>query len=49
MANIEPMNYLTAPLLGRLHTAGIVSGQREPEVHLTLEHAGAIEVVCDLL
>jgi len=29
----------------RLHTASIVSGQREPEVRLTLEHVGVTEVV----
>ncbi len=29
----------------RLHTASIISGQRAPEVQLTLEHVGAIEVV----
>ena len=31
--------------LQRLHTANVVSGQREPEVQLTLEHVGVTEVV----
>ena len=32
--------------LSRLHTADVVSGQRTPEVQLTLEHVGVTEVVC---
>jgi hypothetical protein len=32
--------------LSRLHTADVVSGQRTPEVQLTLEHVGVPEVVC---
>jgi len=31
--------------LSRLHTASIVSGEREPEVQLTLQHLGTSEVV----